>query len=110
PFPGALDNCVEGLELRLPPKFLLDPFRVSNEPGRVARSAWFFNRLDFSSSDFAARFEHFSSARTAARAEVVTAADGFAESQNMSVGEIEDVNVIANTGSIWRIVVDAVNF
>src|SRR4029077_4070359 len=42
--------------------------------------------------------------------EIVTAACGFAESQNMSVGEIEDVNVIANTGSIRRVVVGSVNF
>jgi len=110
PFPSALDNRVEGLELRLPAKFFLDSLRGSDEPGRVAWSAWFFNRLDFSSSDFAARFDHFSYARTATRAEVVTAAGGFAESQNMRVGEIEDVNVIANTGPIRRVVVGAVNF
>src|SRR6478735_5604157 len=110
PFPGALDNGVEGLELRLPPKFFLDPFRGSDEPGRVAWSAWFFNRLDFSCSDFAARFDHFSYARTAARAEIVTAAGGLAESQNMRIGEIEDVDVIANTGSIRRVVVGSVNF
>src|SRR4029077_2838119 len=64
----------------------------------------------FSSGDFAARFDYFSNARTAACAEVVTAGGRFAESQNMRVGEIEDVNVIANTGSIRRVVVGSVNF
>src|ERR1700758_1368817 len=28
----------------------------------------------------------------------------------MRLGEIEDVNVIANTGSIWRVIVSSVNF
>src|SRR5262249_25135606 len=73
-------------------------------------SAWFFYRFDFSSSDFTARFDHFPNARTAARTKIVTAAGGFAESKNMRVGEIEDVNVIANTGSIRSVVVGAVDF
>src|SRR4029453_2986536 len=110
PFPSTLDNRVERLELRLPAKFLFDSLRGSDEPWRVAWSAWFFDRLQFSSSDFGAGFDHFSNARTTTSAEVVTAAGGFAESQNMRVGEIEDVNVIANTGSIWRVVVGSVNF
>ena len=110
PFPGALDNCVEGLELRFPTKFPLDSLRGSDEPGRVAWSARFFDRVNFSSSDFAAGFDYFSNARTATRAEVVTTGGGFAESQNMRLGEIEDVNVIANTGSIRRVVIGSVNF
>src|SRR6266487_4451247 len=109
PFPSAVDNRVERLELRLPTKFFLDSLRGSDEPGRVAWSTWFFNRLDFSSGDFAARFDHFSYARTPTRAEIVAAARGFAESQNMRIREIEDVNVIANTGSIRRVVVGSVN-
>src|SRR6516164_10424542 len=64
----------------------------------------------FSSGDFAARFDHFSNARTATSAEVVITAGGFAESQNMRLGQIEDVNVIANTGSIRRVVISSVNF
>src|SRR5258707_14180694 len=77
PFPSAVDNRVEGLELRLPAKFFLDSLRGSDEPGRVARSAWFFNRLDLSSSGFAARFDHFSNSRTTARAAVLTTAARF---------------------------------
>ena len=110
PFPSALDYRVERLELRLPAKFLLDSRRGSDEPGRVAWPAWFFDCVDFSSSDFTTGFDHFSNARTAACAEVVTAAGGFAKSQNMRIGEIEDVNVIANTGSIRRVVVGSVDF
>src|SRR5262245_11297291 len=110
PFPGALDNCVEGLELWFPAKFLLDSLRGRNEPRWVTRSPWFFDRLDFSSSDFAARLDYFSNARTAACAEVVTTAHGFAESQNMRLSQIDDVNVIANTGSIRRIVIGSINF
>src|SRR5262249_10137098 len=106
----AVDNRVEGLELRLPAKLLFDFFGGGDESRRVAWSAGVFGCLNFSSSDFATRFDHFSNARTAAGAEVVTAAGGFAQSQNMRVGEIEDVNVIANTGSIRRVVVGSVNF
>ena len=110
PFPSALDNRIERLELRFPTKFLLDSLRGSYEPGRVAWSPWFFDGLDFSSGDFAARFDYFSNAGTATRTEVVTAAGGFAQSQNMRLGEIEDVNVIANTSSIRRLVVSSINF
>src|SRR5215831_17367806 len=110
PFPGALDGRVKRLELRLPAKLLLDSRRGCNKPRGVTWSAWLFDRLDFSPSDFATRFDHFSNARTATCAEVVTAAAAFTESQNMRVGEIEDVNVIANTGSIRCVVVGSVNF
>ena len=54
PFPSALDNRVERFELGLPAKFLLNSRRGCDEPGRVAWPAWFFDRLDFSSGDFAA--------------------------------------------------------
>src|SRR5262245_40072032 len=70
----------------------------------------FFDRLYLSSSYFAARFDHFPHAGTATRAEIVTAADAVAESQNVRVGKIEDMNVIANTRSIGRVVVRAVDF
>src|SRR5262245_53048531 len=99
PFPSAFDNGVEGLELRFPATFLLDSLRGSDQPGRIACSSLFFDRLDFSSSDFAAGLDHFSNARTATGSEVVTTAGGFAESQDMGPGKIEDVNVIADTSS-----------
>ena len=60
PFPSALDYRFKRLELRLPTKFLLDSRRGSDESGRVARSAWFFDGVDFSSSDFMTGFDYFS--------------------------------------------------
>src|SRR5262245_24761853 len=110
PFPSALDYRVERLELRLPTKFLLNFRRGGDKPGRVAWPAWFFDGVDFSSTDFTTRFDHFSNTRTPARPQIVTAAGVAAERQDVRLSEVEDVNVIANTRSVRSLVVGAVDF
>src|SRR5262249_22529066 len=74
PFPSALNDCVERLELRLPAKLLFDLVGGGDEPRRVAGPAWFFDRLDFSARDFAAGFNYLSNAGAAAGTEIVTSA------------------------------------
>ena len=110
PFPGAFDDGFERLELRAPAKFFFNLFRRSDEPRRVARSTRFLCGLNFSSGNSAASVDDFSNAGTAACAEVVTSAPGCAEGQNVRLGEVKDVNVVADTCPVRRIVISSINF
>src|SRR5262249_35857618 len=110
PFPRALDDRVERLEFRLPAKLFFDFFRRSDEHVWVAWSPWFSDRLDFSPGDFAAGLAPFSTAATAASTEIVASAARCAESQNVRLGKIKDVNVVANTCSVGGVVVGSINF
>ena len=47
PFPSALNDGVERLELWFPAKLLFDFVGRSDEPRRIAGSTWFFDRRRF---------------------------------------------------------------
>ena len=108
PFPGAFNDGVERLELRLPAKLLFDLVGGSDEPRWIAGPAWFFDRVDFSTRDFAAGFNYCSNAGTAAGTEIVTSAVGCAEGQNMRLSQIADVNVVADTCPIRCVVIGSI--
>src|SRR5436305_1317004 len=110
PFPGALDDGVERLELWFPSKLALDFVRGSNEARRVPWTAWLFFDFDLASGDFAAGGDYFTNTRSAAGAEVVKSARVCAERQNMCARKIENVNVIANTCAVGCVIIGAVNF
>src|SRR5438876_564183 len=110
PFPSALDNGVKRLELRSPAKLVLNLFRGSDKSRWVAGSAWLFNRIDLSPGDFAAGRNHLPNTGAASCAEVVESAGSCAKRQNVRAREIDNMNVVADTCSVGRLVISAVNF
>src|SRR5207302_7073636 len=110
PFPSALDDGVERLELRSPAKLLFNFFRGSDKARRIARSAWLFNCVDLSPGDLAAGRDHLPNTGAASCAEVVESARSCAKRQNVRTRKIDNMDVVANTRSIGRFVISAVNF
>src|SRR3954470_3029566 len=109
PFPCAFDDDIQRLELRFPIKLGFNFLRRSDESWRIARSARLFNRFDLSSRDFATGVNDLSDTGAASSAEVIESAGGGSESQDVRVREVDNVNVISNTGSIGCIVIRSVN-
>src|SRR5882724_409336 len=110
PCPGAFDDRIERLKPWSPTKLVFDFFRRSNKSRRITRSAWLFNRVDLPAGDLTAGGDYLPYAGAASRAEIVESAGGCAKSQNMCLCEIDDMNVVANTCSVGRVVIRAVNF
>ncbi len=110
PLPGTFQNDIEGLKLRLPAEFPLYFFRRGNQPRRITRAPRFLHHFDFSTADFPAGIDHLSDAGASAGAEIEKITFRSAERQNVGPGEIDDVNVIANAGSIGRLVIRSKNF
>src|SRR5215470_9888824 len=76
PFPGALDDCLQRLELRSPTEFSLDLCRRSDEPGRIAGSPWLFNCGDLSTRDFDAGCDYLADTRATSSTKIVKCAVG----------------------------------
>src|SRR4029077_8346955 len=110
PFPRALDNCLQRLELRSPTEFFFDLFRRCYKPGWIARPARLFDCGDLSSGDFSANLDYFANGGAAAGAEVVKCAGRRAKRQDVCSRKVNDMDVVANTCSICRLVIGAVNF
>ena len=110
PFPRALENCLQRLELRSPTEFFFDLFRRCDKPGRIARPPRLFDCGDLSSADFNASLDYFANAGAASRTEVVKSTARCAKRQDVCSRKVNDMDVVANTCSIWRLVIGAVNF
>src|SRR5438309_9642368 len=104
PLPSALDDGIERLELRSPTELLFQFFGRSDKPWRITRSAWLFHRLDFLPGDFAAGRDYLSNTAAASSAEIVESAGGCAESQNVCKRKIHNMNVVANTCAVGRLI------
>ena len=76
----------------------------------IAGPARSFDGIDLSPGDFATRGDHVTNAGAAACAKIVKFALGCVQSQNMRSREIENVNVVANTGAIQSFIIRPVNF
>ena len=74
PFPRALDDCFQRLELRSPTEFRFDLFRRCDKPGWIARSALLFDCGDLSSGDFSASLDDLADAGAAPSTKVVKCA------------------------------------
>ena len=110
PFPGALDNAIERLKLRLPAKLALDFLRGSDQPRRVAEPAWLFDGVDLSPGDFPASSNHFMYAGTASSPKIVKFALGRGQGQNVGPRKIDNVDIVANAGAVRGLIIGAVNF
>src|SRR5262249_34348071 len=112
PFPCAAHDALQVGELRLPPEFFFDFFGTGHQHRRVARAAQRFfggnGMVGYSTN----RLDHFAHTETLAVAQVVDEAIFFLECfqhEQVSVGQVAHMNVIADTGAVWRRVVGAKN-
>src|SRR4051812_26295005 len=91
PFPRALDDFIERLELRLPAELAPNFLRRCNQTGRIARSPRLFHHRDFFSRDLARRVDHFANARTSTCAEIVKFIFFRAEREHVRLRQVENV-------------------
>jgi hypothetical protein len=110
PGPGAFDDFFDGLEFRGPAKFALDFVGAGNEAGGVARAAGFLDYGNGFAGDFFAGGDDFADAGAAAGAEVVEGAALYAEGEDVGLGEVDDVDIVADAGAVRGLVVGAVDF
>src|SRR5262249_7108342 len=109
PFPRAFHDRFERLEFGLPAKFFLNFFGRRNQAWRIARPRRFFNDLDIRRGVFASGCDYSRDTRATASSEIVKFTPGRTESQDMGTSQIEDMNVIANTGAIRCFVIGAIH-
>ena len=110
PAPRALDDGGQVFELWLPTQFTLDFLRGGDESRRITGPARLFHNRDFLSGYIPTNLDHFAHARTAAGAEIVRSAGRSLEREDVSVGQIDNVDVIANAGAVGRFVIRPENF
>src|SRR6266480_4751669 len=73
--------------------------------GGIARAAWFFEGGDLFASDFFAHADDFAHRVAVAVAQVVEALRAGCQGEYVSLGEIHDVDVIADAGAVGRRIV-----
>ena len=112
PVPGGIDDRLE----IVPGRPADHPFRqsiVSNQSRRVTLAAWPVYDLEVSTCDAPNGLEQFFHRRSVAGSEVQSVARTLVQEMlkraGMRVGEIENVNEIANARSVARIVISAQN-
>src|SRR5438093_11660494 len=112
PVPSRFHDRAQLGIARLPAQLALDFIRAGDQDGRIAVAAWpFLNRHGFS-RDLLGGLNHFPDAVALANAQVVAQAIAglqLLQSEQMSLGEIVDVNIVANAGAVRSWIIGAVN-
>src|SRR5205814_9591534 len=72
--------------------------------------AGLFDDVDLSSGEFPASRDDFTNTRAATGPQIVEFTFGCAQSENMCARQIDDVNIVANTGAVRSFIIVAVNF
>jgi hypothetical protein len=93
-----------------PAEFALDFGGVGEEAGRVACAAWVLDNLEVLAGNFADGLDDLADGVALADAEVVSTAVAWLESVHdlgVGVGEVFDVDVIADAGAVGGWVVGA---
>src|SRR4051812_20144860 len=109
PRPGTFDNRRDRLELWLPAEFPLDLVGGCDQARRVARTSWLFHHGDLFAGHRLTGGDDFADAGAAAGAEVVEGALIRAEGQHVGLGEVYDVDVVADAGAVGRLVIGPEN-
>ena len=102
--PQAVSDGVEIAHLRAPAKLAVRLARIADQFGRIARAARADAVRDRPARGPRNRIEHFADALPAPRAEVEGVGTGRGvepvEGTDMGVGEVTDVDIIADTGAV----------
>src|SRR3569833_1224806 len=113
PLPGTCDDRFQLIALRHPPEFPLRLLRGSNQYRRISGTTLDHAGRQRMSRDLARRLNHLQGGESIAVPQVVYAALlAVAEmlvSQPMRVGEIHDMNVIADAGAVFCRIIVTVN-
>jgi len=106
PSPGGFDDAAQIRLLRLPTQHSFSFFVVGHQARGIARAAILHECFYFFAGDFARRLNHFQDAVAAAGAEIQkigwASLPQMLQRAVMGVGQIGDVNVIADGGSVGR--------
>lgn len=109
PIPGGGDDVFELGILGFPAEFADGFFGGGDELGRIAGAARFFNGGDFLAGNFFAGLNHLAHGIAIAIAEIVKTLFAGRESEDMGLGQIDDVNIITDAGAIGCGIIGAVN-
>src|ERR1700736_4332179 len=109
PAPGAFDDLPNIRKLRYPAKFLPNFAAGGNQHRRIARSARPDFRMDLLPRYLARGIDHFLDGESLPIAQIVHAAATVqrAECQNVRLREIQQMNIIADTGAVARRIVSS---
>ncbi|MDB6065451.1 MAG: hypothetical protein JWR26_1659, partial [Pedosphaera sp.] len=109
PVPGRGDDVFELGVLGFPAEFADGFGGGGDESGRVAGAAGFFDGGDLFAGNLFAGLDDLSDGVAIAIAEVVKALFAGGQGEHVGLGEVDDVDVIADAGAVGRGVVGAVD-
>src|SRR5260370_24116469 len=110
PLPRRFDDGPQLGIARLPAQLTVDLFRRRHQKRRVAGPAWPFLDRNFFTRDLLDRTNYFADAVTSADAQVVVHALPrlqLLQSQQVRLGQVVDMDVIAHAGAVRRRVIAA---
>ena len=109
PPPCRVHNLLKRGIARFPAEFIDGFLGTGDEAGWIAGTARFLDGGDRFIADFFARLDYFTDGVALAIAEIIKTAFSRLQSEYVRLGEIDDVNVVADTGAVWGGVVGAEN-
>src|SRR5690606_27957974 len=112
PIPGALDDGADVLKLGGPAEFAFDSGAAGDEARGVSGAARLFDYGDLFAADGFACCDDFADAGAAAGAEVEFSADAAVEvldGEHVGLGEVDDMDVVADAGTVGGRIVGAVD-
>src|SRR5262245_27543320 len=111
PVPGGADDSVYAGELGAPAQLVLGQVGAGDQDRRVGGAARRFDGRDLTAGDAAGGRDDLAHGIAAAVAQVVdpAAAVDRAEREDMRVGEVDDVNVVADASAVGGWIVGAVD-
>ena len=109
PEPGTLDDGFDGVEPRLPTEELPDLCGIADQLRRITWSPRAFDDWDWVAGNLTSGLNDLANRIAIATAEIKDIALFHVEGEPVGVGEIGDVDVVADTGTIRRRVIGAEN-
>src|ERR1039458_3353734 len=109
PGPGGGHNVFKLWVFGLPPQLIYRTVRGGHQPGRVTGPARLFDGRNGFAGYLLASADNLTDRIAVTVAEVVEAALGRGEAEQVRLGQVEDMNVIADAGAVGRGIIGAVN-
>ena len=109
PGPGGGDDVFELGVFRLPAQFADRLVRGGHQPGRVAGAARLLDGRNRLAGHLLAHLDDLAHGVAVAVAQVVEALPARRQAEDVRLGQVEDVDVIADAGAVGRRIIRAVN-
>src|SRR5438876_1965117 len=107
PTPGRCDDVLEFRVFWYPTELFQRFVGASDQSRRIAMPARFLDCSDRPARDFLAHLNHFADGITRAVSQVVETLSSVRQGEDVRLGEVNDVNVVANASAIRRGVIGA---